>query len=77
MSPARAAAHVTHTPQCIAIDKQASNRCWPLHRSWLKERMLARRLLLSTDGPYDNVIKIKPPMVFGHAEAHRLLAELE
>ena len=21
-------------------------------------------ILLSTDGPYDNVIKIKPPMVF-------------
>jgi 4-aminobutyrate aminotransferase-like enzyme len=25
----------------------------------------ARRILLSTDGPYENVIKIKPPMVYG------------
>ncbi len=44
--------------------------------SWVKERLLARRLLLSCDGPYDNVIKIKPPMVFGAHEADRLLAAL-
>ncbi|MCY1128110.1 aminotransferase class III-fold pyridoxal phosphate-dependent enzyme [Frigidibacter sp. RF13] len=38
-----------------------------------------RRLgvLASTDGPLDNVLKFKPPMVFGRAEADRLLAATE
>ncbi len=37
---------------------------------------LMRRLgaLASTDGPLDNVLKFKPPMVFGRVEADRLLA---
>lgn len=39
--------------------------------------MQARRILLSTDGPYDNVIKIKPPMVFGVKEVDQVVAELK
>lgn len=34
-------------------------------------------VLVSTDGPWENVLKIKPPMVFGRAEADRLLAATE
>lgn len=34
-------------------------------------------VLASTDGPFDNVLKFKPPMVFGHAEADQLLAAAE
>jgi hypothetical protein len=34
-------------------------------------------VLLSTDGPFDNVIKIKPPLVFGLREADILANELE
>lgn len=34
-------------------------------------------ILASTDGPLDNVLKFKPPMVFGRAEADRLLAATE
>tara|TARA_R110002096_G_scaffold416576_2_gene619396 strand:+ start:234758 stop:237841 length:3084 start_codon:yes stop_codon:yes gene_type:complete len=34
-------------------------------------------VLFSTDGPYDNVLKGKPPMVFGMAEADIFLAKLE
>jgi 4-aminobutyrate aminotransferase-like enzyme/Ser/Thr protein kinase RdoA (MazF antagonist) len=34
-------------------------------------------VLASTDGPFDNVLKFKPPMVFGRAEADRLLAATE
>jgi len=30
-------------------------------------------VLISTDGPFDNVLKIKPPMAFGEAEADILL----
>jgi ethanolamine-phosphate phospho-lyase len=42
----------------------------------IKEGAKARRVLLSCDGPFDNVIKIKPPMVFGVEEADLLLATL-
>jgi 4-aminobutyrate aminotransferase-like enzyme len=35
-----------------------------------------RGVLVSTDGPADNVLKIKPPIVFGEAEAHLLADEL-
>ena len=33
-------------------------------------------VLLSTDGPFDNVLKIKPPLAFGKPEADMLLAAL-
>jgi 4-aminobutyrate aminotransferase-like enzyme len=36
-----------------------------------------RGILASTDGPDDNVLKIKPPLVFGPAEAAILLTETE
>jgi 4-aminobutyrate aminotransferase-like enzyme len=34
-------------------------------------------VLLSTDGPFGNVIKIKPPMVFESADADRLVAVID
>jgi 4-aminobutyrate aminotransferase-like enzyme len=43
----------------------------------LIDRMKDAGVLLSTDGPLHNVIKIKPPMVFGRAEADVLLSKLE
>ena len=36
-----------------------------------------RGVLVSTDGPADNVLKIKPPIVFGAAEADLLAGELD
>jgi 4-aminobutyrate aminotransferase-like enzyme len=41
------------------------------------ERLRARGVLISTDGPADNVLKIKPPIVFGRSEAEILLTELD
>lgn len=41
------------------------------------EAMKARHVLLSTDGPEDNVLKIKPPIVFGQAHAEEFLGKLE
>ena len=41
------------------------------------ERMKGRRILLSTDGPDENVIKFKPPMVFSAGDADRLVMTLE
>ena len=41
------------------------------------EDMKHRGVLLGTDGPLHNVIKIKPPLAFGLPEAERLTDELE
>ncbi|KRE89318.1 hypothetical protein ASG87_02965 [Frateuria sp. Soil773] len=41
------------------------------------EAMKARHVLLSTDGPDDNVLKIKPPVVFSQANAEEFLHKLE
>jgi 4-aminobutyrate aminotransferase-like enzyme len=36
-----------------------------------------RGVLVSTDGPADNVLKIKPPIVFARSDADVLLTELD
>jgi 4-aminobutyrate aminotransferase-like enzyme/Ser/Thr protein kinase RdoA (MazF antagonist) len=36
-----------------------------------------RGVLVSTDGPFDNVLKLKPPIVFGRDEANILCEELD
>ena len=41
------------------------------------ERMKERGVLLSTDGPFHNVIKIKPPLVFSRPDADFLLSNLD
>ena len=38
--------------------------------------MMRKRILLSTDGPDHNVIKIKPPMVFNIENADELVLKL-
>jgi 4-aminobutyrate aminotransferase-like enzyme len=45
--------------------------------AYVVERMKDHGILLSTDGPDHNVIKMKPPLVFGEEEAARLLGALE
>lgn len=41
------------------------------------EEMKNRRILLSTDGPHHNVIKIKPPMVFTRQNAEQVVEQLD
>ena len=45
--------------------------------SALVERMKDAGVLLSTDGPLHNVIKIKPPMVFSRVDADTLVDRLD
>ena len=45
--------------------------------SYLINRMRERGILMSTDGPFENVIKIKPPMCFNRRDADFLLDNLE
>jgi 4-aminobutyrate aminotransferase-like enzyme/Ser/Thr protein kinase RdoA (MazF antagonist) len=44
--------------------------------AYIAERMKDRGVLMSTDGPYQNVLKIKPPMVFTKEDANRLVGTL-
>ncbi len=43
----------------------------------VKERLRDHHLLLSTDGPRENVLKIKPPLVFTRENADRLVETLD
>jgi 4-aminobutyrate aminotransferase-like enzyme len=47
------------------------------HASYVANRLRERGVLVSTDGPDHNVIKIKPPLCFTTADADRLVAELD
>jgi 4-aminobutyrate aminotransferase-like enzyme len=54
----------------IELPDEASTR-------WVVDFVRARRVLLSTDGPRHNVIKVKPPLVFGELEARVLARALD
>ncbi len=41
------------------------------------EKLKEARILASTDGPFNNVIKIKPPLQFDEANAGRLVAAID
>jgi len=43
----------------------------------VKEAMLALGILLSTDGPYENVLKMKPPLVFSKENADEVVDKLD
>jgi 4-aminobutyrate aminotransferase-like enzyme len=54
-----------------------SLRPLPDQTEYLVNRMKEHFILMSSDGPDHNVIKIKPPMVFNKANAEELLCYLE
>ncbi|MGH1366064.1 MAG: aminotransferase class III-fold pyridoxal phosphate-dependent enzyme [Calditrichia bacterium] len=43
----------------------------------VKNEMRENYILISTDGPFDNVIKLKPPLVFSRGNADRLVNALK
>jgi 4-aminobutyrate aminotransferase-like enzyme/Ser/Thr protein kinase RdoA (MazF antagonist)/murein DD-endopeptidase MepM/ murein hydrolase activator NlpD len=47
------------------------------HADYVKNRMRDRRVLLGTEGPHDNVLKIRPPMTFDSEAASALLDVLD
>ena len=48
----------------------------PSTAKFVKEGMKARRVLVSTDGHHNHVIKIKPPMCFDKSNADSLVTNL-
>ncbi len=63
----------------LFLGVELSREGYPLRREarYLIEYMRRRGILMSTDGPDENVLKIKPPMTFGKPEAEVLAAGLE
>ncbi len=47
------------------------------HAAHVANRMRESGILISTDGPFHNVLKIKPPLVFGCDDANRLVGTLD
>ena len=45
--------------------------------AYVVNRMKESGILLSTDGPLHNVLKIKPPLVFTESDADRLVNALD
>ena len=60
----------------LVIDPETKEPA-PLHAEYIVERMKSLRILLSTEGPGHNVIKLKPPMVFNQKNIQKLTVELE
>lgn len=59
----------------LVLDRQTLEPAKDLAHEVVQE-LKRRRILLSTDGPLENVIKFKPPMVFSLADAERLVMTL-
>tara|TARA_R110000744_G_scaffold244973_2_gene361752 strand:+ start:303 stop:2600 length:2298 start_codon:yes stop_codon:yes gene_type:complete len=45
--------------------------------SIIKNELRSKFILISTDGPYDNVLKIKPPLYFNKENANQLVYEID
>jgi 4-aminobutyrate aminotransferase-like enzyme len=45
--------------------------------SIIKNELRSKFILISTDGPYDNVLKIKPPLYFSKENAIQLVHEID
>jgi 4-aminobutyrate aminotransferase-like enzyme len=60
----------------LVLDREARTPA-PLQAGYIVERMRDHGILLSTDGPDHNVIKIKPPLAFGPTDADRLVETLD
>ena len=59
------------------VRDRAGREPFPEACGYLVNRARERGVLLSADGPDHNVIKIKPPMVFGEGDARLLLQTLD
>jgi 4-aminobutyrate aminotransferase-like enzyme len=57
----------------LVLDRESREPA-PRQAAYVVERMKDHGILLSTDGPAHDVIKMKPPLVVSEADADRVLA---
>ena len=60
----------------LVLDRESRGRATP-QAAYVAERMREEGILVSTDGPFRNVLKIKPPLVYTAADADLLVATLD
>jgi len=60
----------------LVLDKQSKNPNTQLAKT-IKNKMKENGILIGTDGPYDNVLKIKPPLPFNKNNADQLVCTLD
>ncbi len=58
------------------VENGLTKRQAPAAACYIREGLKARSVLVSTDGPHNSIIKMKPPLCFGLREADRLVTEL-
>ncbi len=58
------------------VKNQANHAPAPIEAAYISNRMREKGVLLGTDGPYHNVLKIRPPMPFNPADADFLVDTL-
>ena len=60
----------------LVLDRETLEPATP-HAAYVANRLSERGVLVSTDGPHQNVLKIKPPMIFNQANADALTSALD
>jgi 4-aminobutyrate aminotransferase-like enzyme len=60
----------------LVIDRKSREPA-KLAARWVRERMKALGVLVSSTGPLGNIIKIRPPLVFSRSDAARCLEALD
>jgi 4-aminobutyrate aminotransferase-like enzyme len=60
----------------LVVDPETKEPNTPLAQH-LKNKLRENFILVSTDGPYDNVIKMKPPMCFGKQDVDAVIANMK
>jgi ethanolamine-phosphate phospho-lyase len=45
--------------------------------AFVKNKLKEQNILIGTDGPFDNTLKIKPPLCFSQANADELLQAID
>lgn len=58
------------------VDNGMAKNHAPETAKHIREGLKSRGVLVSTDGPYNSIIKMKPPLCFGIKEADRFLKNL-
>ena len=61
----------------VAIVDPGTGQADPATARWIINEMCRRGVLVGLTGPSSNLLKIRPPMVFGRAEADLLAGTLE
>ncbi len=59
----------------LVLDRETKEPA-PIHAAHIANRMRDHGILISTDGPDHNVLKLKPPLAFTSADATRLVTTL-